>query len=148
MGAINYGSSDYINIGLKAGDYEDEYVADMYDIIHEIVDHYNFTYFNVKIKSGYYEGFYINIRADYPEYFYDCGERLDAQKEVTKLKKMLLECVKNGLVEYSPGWCTGYNDINGTKLAVMRATQELRREVNNIPTMRQAIRAITRYSKI
>lgn len=47
------------------------------------------------------------------------------------------ECAAAGLVQYSPGWCTGYSDYKDTKTAINAAIKEMRREVQETPTHRQ-----------
>lgn len=90
MGAINYGTSDYISIGL-------------------------------------------NVSRD----FDDCTEKRDAQKEITEIKRFLLDCTAAGLVQYFPGWCTGYSTAKETRAAINAAIKEMRQEVQTTPTYRQ-----------
>lgn len=47
-----------------------------------------------------------------------------------------------GLVQCSPGWCTGYNDYKGTIVAIKAAIKEMREEVKTIPTWAQYERAV------
>lgn len=47
-------------------------------------------------------------------------------------------CVSGaGMVQCSPGWCTGYNDYKGTCRAINAAIKVMRDEVNNTPTWAQ-----------
>ena len=168
MGAINYGTSDYITMGqypISAWDIEqdtelmqcirneveeyggtveeeiDSYISscledDYFNIQSELEKH-NFHYFHITIKSGYYEGFYLDIENNYSVCF-DCWEdRRDAQKEITEIKSFLLDCAGLGLVKVSPGWCTVYYDYAETVKAIGDAVKEMRDEVNNTPTWRQ-----------
>lgn len=98
---------------------------------------YDFYYFHVTIKQGYYEGFTLDIRNNCTVYFDNWQDKRNAQKELTKLKKCLLECAGVGLVQCSPGWCTSYNDYKGTCKAIEAAIKEMREEVRNTPTWRQ-----------
>ena len=138
MGAVNYGTSDYISMGLNvSGDFDEWAQEQARDDIAAIMGEYSFYYFHIVLKSGYYEGFYIDIENNFPVYFDDCTEKRDAQKEVTQIRRFLLECAAAGLVQYSPGWCTGYSDYKDTKTAINAAIKEMRREVQETPTHRQ-----------
>ena len=57
MGAINYGTSDYISIGLNvSGDFDEWEQEERRNEIDAILENYGFWYFHVTLKSGYYEG--------------------------------------------------------------------------------------------
>ena len=141
MGAVNYGTSDYINIGLNVGAVLDEWeVEQIRDEVQGILNKYGFYYFHVAIKPGYYEGFYIDIENNFPVCFDWYEEKRDAQKELTQLKRALFECVGAGLVQYSPGWCTGYYTPAETVQNIKAAIKSARDEVKNIPTYVQRIK--------
>ena len=141
MGAVNYGTSDYINIGLNVDAGLDEWeVEQIRDEVQVILNKYGFYYFHVAIKPGYYEGFYIDIENNFPVCFDLCEEKQDAQKELTQLKMALFECVGVGLVQYSPGWCTGYYTPAETVENIKAAIKSARDEVKNIPTYKQWIK--------
>ena len=62
MGAINYGSNDIINIGLNIPRYdhfdEEDRTAEhnfIYEETQNLIDKYQFYYFYIAIKPGYYE---------------------------------------------------------------------------------------------
>lgn len=95
---------------------------------------YDFYYFHVVIKYGYYEGFSIDIENNFPMCFDTWEDKRLAQKEITRLKEFLIECAGMGLVACSPGWCTGYSDYKGTLLRIALAVREMREEVRNVPT--------------
>lgn len=138
MGAINYGTSDYISIGLNvSGDFDEWAQEQARDDIAAIMGEYSFYYFHIVLKSGYYEGFYIDIEYNFPVYFDDCTEKRDAQKEITEIKRFLLDCTAAGLVQYFPGWCTGYSTAKETRAAINAAIKEMRQEVQTTPTYRQ-----------
>ena len=138
MGAINYGTSDYISIGLNvSGDFDEWAQEQARDDIAAIMGEYSFYYFHIVLKSGYYEGFYIDIENNFPVYFDDCTEKRDAQKEITEIKRFLLDCTAAGLVQYFPGWCTGYSTAKETRAALNAAIKEMRQEVQTTPTYRQ-----------
>lgn len=101
--------------------------------IEKVLDNYDFYYYNVSIKSGYYEGFSIDIENNI-SIFNDYAEKMEANKEITQIKKCLLECAKMGLVQCFPGWCTGYNDYNGTVKSIKDAIKAMRSEIKSTPT--------------
>ena len=131
MGTINYGSNDWITIGLNP----DEFVNDglIYEEVCEIYKKYDFDYLNVSIQPGYYEGFYIDIEDNFL-YYDDWNEKRVVLKEATQLKKFLLECVENGLVKVNPGWCTGYYDYEDSITEVHKAMKQLKMDITNKPT--------------
>lgn len=143
MGAVNYGTSDYITIGLEPYDLdyymdEDETMendySDDYANIESLLDRFNFNIFHVVIKMGYYEGFYIDIENNY-ELCFDCWQdKRDAQKEITQLKEFLMACVNMGLCKVSPGWVTCYYNREDSIEAIKTAMKELRETVKHIPT--------------
>ena len=163
VGAINYKTSEYITLGLKpysafdlekdaefmeemqaqAEEYgntvEEEvysyidrcYECDVMNVEYEF-DKYAFYYFHVTMEPGYYEGFTINIESNFD---FDAWEsKQEAQKEITQLKKMLIECAGLGLVSCYPGWCSGYDDYAGTIETIKAAVKEMREEVKHTPT--------------
>lgn len=143
MGAINYGCSDIINIGVNPAIYdnmsEDEReISQNDDFLNAeyIVQKYDFCYLSVCVKSGYYDGFYISIED--PGYMYfDCKEeKREFIRELTQLKKMLLELAGIGLVRYSPGWCTGYYTERETVRAIRDAIRYAKLTANSIPCYR------------
>lgn len=138
MGAINYGTSDYISIGLNVSrDFDEWELENLYNDFSEMLENRRFWYFHITLKPGYYEGFYIDIENNFPVYFDDCTEKRDAQKEITEIKRFLLDCTAAGLVQYFPGWCTGYSTAKETKAAINAAIKEMRQEVQETPTYRQ-----------
>lgn len=150
MGAVNYATSNYITIGLKPYDYEDfddengnidydmmnDYYQADYNNIETILNKYDFHYFHVVIKPGYYEGFSIDIENNYGV-CYDCWQdKQAALEEATQIKLFLLECIDNGLCKCSPEWCTGYYDRAESVKAVKQAVKEMKEEIRSIPTWR------------
>ena len=102
-----------------------------------ILNGYNFYYFHVVLKPGYYEGFTLDIENNFGVAIDGWEDRREAQKEITQLKNCLLELAGVGLVACSPGWCTGYKDYNETIKAIKEAIKEIREEYKTIPTWRQ-----------
>ena len=81
--------------GISVNDYileemQINYEADE-DNARYIMDKYSFWYYDIRIKYGYYEGFWIDIENNFG-IAYDCWEdKREAQKEITQIRKMLLE---------------------------------------------------------
>lgn len=173
MGTINYGTSNYITMGIRPADassifndpdfrewIEEEYhispeeeeeraysiavdVAREYDeedraeIEKEIEALQPLTYYHIAVKSGYYEGFYIDIESNYPVFFDDYADRAEAQKEVTKIRRLLESLTGCGLCSVWPGWCTTYRNREETFEDIAEAVQEMRDEIRSTPTWRQ-----------
>lgn len=150
MGAINYKSNNIITLGYNIPKKEEEAekeaenekeINDVYfDIeevdfedLKEIYNNYSFNILDVKIKSGYYEGFYIDINFDYI-YFENVEEKQEALKEATKLKKFLLESLNFGMVVCRPNWCTSYSTIEESKKEIKEAIKNLKEEIKNTLT--------------
>lgn len=117
------------------------YISDSYECdrenIESILSRYSFRYYNVTIKPGYYEGFTVDIESNFPVAFDGWEDRRESQKEITQLKKCMLECAGAGLVSCSPGWCTGYSDYKGTCKAIEAAIKAMRDEARHLPTWAQ-----------
>ncbi len=138
MGAVNYGTSDYITLGLDLSRVEEQDDQEYFmEKVQEILDRYSFYTFHVVLKNGYYEGFYIDIETNFPIYFNDYVEKQEAQKDVTQLKLALLECLQFCVVECSPGWCTGYSTEAETISAIKKVVVDMRGEIRTTPTYRQ-----------
>ena len=123
----------------------ESYIQTLYETdemnIEFILEKYSFYYFHVAIKPGYYEGFTLDIESNLPVAFDGWKDKRAAQREITSLKKCLIECAGVGMVQCSPGWCTGYNDYKGTCKAIGIAIKVMRDEVNSTPTWTQYARA-------
>ena len=164
MGTINYKTSDYITIGIEPlcsydierdedllseviecygnydgaiTDYIADYERDLYDEAEAILNNYDFYFYHVVLEPGYYEGFSLNIENNFPVFFDDYKERAEALKEITQIKKLMLDLVEAGLVACYPGWCTGYADYKKTKKEVNQAIKEMRTEARFTPTYNQ-----------
>ena len=133
MGAINYKTSDYITLALEPVDNE-FFEQDIREEVEKMLDNYSFYYFHVVIKSGYYEGFSVDIENNFSIFFDDAEEKREAQKEITQIKAFLIDCMNNGLVSTVPSWCTAYKNIADTKADISKAIQDMRAEVSNTPT--------------
>lgn len=155
MGTINYNTSDYITMGIKPLDRSDfseeileeyeqdgrdiyEYISDLHEANYintkAIIDKYSFAFYDVKLEYGYYEGYYLMISNNCGGYYDDYHDKKAAQKEITLIKKLLLELADNGLVACYPFWCTRYEDWDGTIKAIREAIKEMRSEAKSTPT--------------
>ena len=119
----------------------DSYITECYscdydNIKTELEKHY-FYYYHITIKPGYYEGFTLNIENNFPVALDSWADRREAMKEITEIKQFLIDCAGLGLVECSPGWCTGYSDYKGTIQAIKAAIKTMRDELKTIPTWTQ-----------
>lgn len=151
MGAINYMTSDYVTLGYDLSyDYENDFetyedaqeykeldIEDMRFTIGDILAKYDFWYYHITILPGYYEGFSINIECNFGITWDDCYQKKAAQKEITQIKKFLLECIENGLCVVYPGWCTRYLNKSDSTKEINKAIKELRQEAKNTPTWAQ-----------
>lgn len=110
----------------------EDYISDCYEAdienVETILSHYSFYYYHVVIKPGYYEGFTIDIENNFPVAYDNYEDKRDAQKEITQLKKCLLELAGIGLVACSPGWVTGYKDYKDTCKFIESAVVIMRNE--------------------
>ena len=145
MGAINYGTSDIITLGVKPYDMDDPglddlthderaaYIADNYaadyDNAAAIIDGYSFDFFHIAPAWGYYEGVYIALSDNF--YAASYADKRDALKEATRLKRLLLDLAGVGFVQCAPGWCTGYSDYKSTITAIRSAIRELKQRITH-----------------
>ena len=141
MGTINYKTSNYITLGYCTNniDYEDEFYYDdieyEFEGINAILNDAAFYYFNVKLDPGYYEGFSIDIEYNFAYCLDNYIEKLEALKEITRIKNFMLYIVNNfNVCAVYPGWCTGYTDYNTTIKEINNAIKEMRAAVKDTPT--------------
>lgn len=91
-------------------DFINNYIDDCYECdfasIETELKKYTFYYYHVAIKPGYYEGFTIDIENNFQAAFDSWEDKREAQKEITKIKRFLIDCAGLGLVRCFPGWCT------------------------------------------
>ena len=155
MGTINYETGDIITLGLNLDtiEIEEDEISEMVDNegyerddaievwkelyekdIRAICNRHiensplNTEYFDVKLDSGYYEGFYIAVnkkymtdkeieisrnKCEYPSFLYDLWKLSDEEKEDIKkeikenLRPLLVHLISYIDVCY-PSWCTSY----------------------------------------
>ena len=144
MGAINYrNNKDFLSIGFDLKNYDSDlcdanyFCCDCYDAIFEELKRQYFYYYNVKITSGYYDGFYFDIYFNFV-YLDNYKEKRQAQKELTQLKKLLLWAIKNcGCVNYSAGWVSSYESPENTMKLLKKCIREERKKINALHTDKQ-----------
>ena len=136
MGAINYKTSKYITLGLKDDDFDYNDFNFEYEEAKNILEKYNFEVLQVKILSGYYNGFSIDIDFDYI-YFDDTVEKNNTLKEATQLKKLLFELCELGLFACFPGWITTFLDYENTKKEIKKAIKDLKIDIKSTKTYSQ-----------
>jgi hypothetical protein len=152
MGTINYRASDIVTLGYNVPseldyskeeieeifeygyediqDYINDDTEDVYSVCKEIVDRYNFYWFKVELKSGYYDGFYLDLNTDYMIKYLEQDDKDEIKEEIKDLKKMLYELLSYMNV-CSPWWCTTwYNFEEGTK-KIDEAIKKLNNELAN-----------------
>lgn len=133
MGTINYGSNKYFNIGVNPDKWSEWDIEWLHDDARDLIYTYtcDFKYFRVTLEPGYYEGFYVKINFDYC--YVEYWEKPLILKEVTRLKKLLLELSRIGLVKYSAGWCMGYCSEEETNKAIKEAIKEIKENMQKFP---------------
>lgn len=147
MGAINYGSNDYVNLGFdlsRSWETDEEMWEEVECAVEDVqwcLDNNDFEYFKISIDSGYYEGFYLEIEENFPVCFDDYLEKRQAQKEITRIKRELLGFAEyTHLVNYTPNWCTSYYSYSETVQAINEGIKKMREEVKSCPTYVQWIK--------
>lgn len=160
MGTINYGTSKYITVGMKPYDYDDlrkivfecgsdyrkeedvsdEAIADQNEyetncekeICQDILDKYSFDYFDLELKSGYYEGFYLDIESKFEEELYSKEDMSRAMSEAIVLKKVLYDIIDNSkdMCVCHPGWCTAYLNAEDSKKEIDEAIDKIIDDIN------------------
>jgi hypothetical protein len=131
MGTINYGGNraneGLLNIGLNLNRFRSPItIMRRANMMREIVNDYNGTWFKVNVEPGYYEGAWISIEWDEDILFYNGPwSREEVRSEITCLNTMLQLLVNAGCVEYWPGWCMGYSTAAETRKAIIANVERL-----------------------
>lgn len=131
MGTINYGrnytNEGLLNIGLNLNRFRSPItIMRRAEVMQEIVNDYNGTWFKVNVEPGYYEGAWVSIEWDEDILFYNGPWSLEeVRSEITYLNAMLQLLVNVGCVEYWPGWCMGYSTAAETRKAIMASVERL-----------------------
>lgn len=119
MGAVNYGTGEYITLAYRPIEDEadlsakDTLLEDLYIKTEEIFNVFDdFEFFEVIKENGYYEGFSVEVNVgDFVGVgFDDEDQMLDAFLELENVRKLLIELLDAGLFVCHPGWCTGWSN--------------------------------------
>ena len=131
MGTINYGSNytneGLLNIGLNLNRFRSPItIVNRAEVMQEIVNDYNGTWFKVNVEPGYYEGAWVSIVWDEDMLLYNGPWSWEEMRaEITCLNTMLQLLVNVGCVEYWPGWCMGYSTAADTRKAITANVERL-----------------------
>ncbi len=131
MGTINYGSNQtnegLLNIGLNLNRLRSPItIMRRAEVMQEIVNDYNGTWFKVNVEPGYYEGAWVSIEWDEDILFYNGPWSWEEMRsEITYLNTMLQLLVNVGCVEYWPGWGMKYSTAAETRKAIITNVERL-----------------------
>ena len=137
MGAINYGTSEFLctlgyNLNNDVENYEEAQDDQRWtaDEVQYYLDELSLCYYDINIKPGYYEGFYLDISDIDDNYYADYDCKQERVKELHKIGRALIHLTNYyGLVNYTPGWCTRYATTDGT---IRDIKQAVKREITAI----------------
>ena len=107
MGAINFNSLIKSNRLALVNDEEYDFDFNFnYEEVKNKLNNYNFYYFDIKIEAGYYEGFYLKLEEKNTKNIYkNTEEKNEVLKELTQIKKLLIDLVKNNFLNgIYPSW--------------------------------------------
>ena len=141
MGAINYGTSTYLcslgyNLNNDVADCEEAQDEQRWtaDDVQDYLDDLSLCYYDIEIKPGYYEGFYLDISDIDDNYYADYDCKNERVKELHKIGRALIDLAnKFGLVLYAPGWCTGYANTGDTIRYIKQAVKDEITAIYNTP---------------
>lgn len=151
MGTINFGTltnkSRFALVNIVEADEEDEniyndYYSFDYEEIKAELGKHRFYYFNLFVDFGYYDGFYLRIAEENTKYIYqNSKEKAEAVKELTQIKKILTNFVKDGFLKGCyPGWVTTYTTQSQTVKELNSIIKELKEEIKESYTEATATR--------
>ena len=145
MGAINFGTLTNISrLALVNEPETEEEQEEQYFYNYELeetqaqLDKLNLYYFNLSINYGYYEGFYIVLSYENIPYIYNTSqEKAETLKELTAIKNILIELVKNRLLKGCyPNWVTSRLGTAETIKQIKRIIKALKEETKETYTSR------------
>ena len=128
MGAINYGTSETIcNLGYNLNNDVKDYQRWTAEEVQEYLNDICLSFYKIDLIPGYYEGFYLDIRGDY---YADDEDKEERAKELHEIGRALIHLTNYfGLVNYTPGWCTGYATTDST---IRRIKKAVKKEITKI----------------
>jgi len=119
--------------------------AETYNNIKSDIESLNLEYYKIDCVSGYYEGFQLLIDFNF-SWFETYQDRKQAQKELTRIKKFLIDVINNYcLYVCYPGWVDGWENEKESILKVNKAIKEERKELNKIETKKQYWKNYNKY---
>lgn len=111
---------------------------DIYNTAKNIINDYDFEWYELHILPGYEEGYSIDVECCLPGHFDTYKDKKEAQKEVTQVKECLIRLVKEAcFCECFPSWSTGYSDVKDTIKGINKAIKLMRKEIELTETERQ-----------
>ena len=138
MGAINYGTSEILcnlgyNLNNDVKNYE-EAQDDQKWTAEQVQDYLNdicLSFYKIDLIPGYYEGFYLDIRGDY---YADDEDKEERAKELHEIGHALIHLTNYfGLVNFEPGWSTGYATTGDTIRRIKKAVKKEITKIYNMP---------------
>lgn len=109
-----------------------EYAESDYDEISSALDRQRFSFFDIKLENGYYEGFQLLISANYDPDFLTKDDRIDFLAEVSHIREFLNLCVDYGMLECHPWWCTTWERADTTRADIDRVCDRIKEEFERI----------------
>lgn len=108
-------------------------VSQDFNNVKALFEQKEWLYYDIKVESGYYEGFWLSISDKYYE-LNSTAEKKEWQKELNELAKVLNTCVRDYLMRVCyPGWCIGWEDtIEDSLKALNEAIKEERGIINSL----------------
>lgn len=129
MGAVNFGTSEVITLGLVPYENEsdDTSYEDDFANVCGIINNYDFRFFTVSLKPGYYESFYLDI--DYNLGDLEDFEEEEINAEIDSLKRCLENCAAVDMQACKPGWVTTWFTYKDTIDMIEAAIADLRNSI-------------------
>lgn len=138
MGAINFGTLTnknrlaIVNEPMTAEEEEQQefFNYPMYETT-ETIDKYNLYYYELIIKVGYYNGFYLQLNDNNTKWIYNnTKEKQEVLKELTQIKDILIDIVKSGYCwGCYPSWVYNKLTTAETIKQIKETIKELKAEV-------------------
>ena len=140
MGAINYGTSAFlcsIGYNLNNGIEDDEEAQDdqrwTAEEVQDYLDDLSLCFYDIEVKPGYYEGFYLDISDINGDYYCDDDCKNERIKELHLIGRALIHLTNYyGLVNYTPGWCMGYGTTDETIRLIKQAVKDEITAIHNL----------------
>ena len=146
MGTINFNALININrlaLVNEPETEEEEFEQSFYNYeleeIQEELDKNDFYYFNLSINFGYYRGFCLKLENNTKYIYQNSKEKAEVLKELTAIKKVLLELIKKGLLwGCYPSWIYNKLPTAETIKQVNAIIKELKQETKRSYTEKTA----------